>query len=157
MRRKDREITDSARIGEIIAKCRICRIGFNDCGRVYIVPLNFGYTESGGERVFYFHSAKEGRKIDLAASSPEVGFELDTGYELWEGETACEFSAGYESIIGSGKVSIVGDPAEKEFALKRLMYQSTGREDWSFDEKELGSVCVIKLTVTELSAKAHCR
>ena len=157
MRRKDREITDSARIGEIIAKCKICRIGFNDRGRVYIVPLNFGYSESAGERVFYFHSAKEGRKLDLAVSSPEVGFELDTGFELWTGETACEFSALYESIIGSGRVSIVDDPAEKELALRRLMYQNTGSEDWSFDDAALAAVCIIKLTVTELSAKAHCR
>ncbi len=157
MRRKDREITDSARIDEIIAKCKICRIGFNDRGRVYIVPLNFGFVKKDGERVFYFHSAKAGRKIDLIASAPEVGFELDTGYELGEGKVACEFTAWYESIIGSGRVSIVDDPAEKELALRRLMYQATGRGEWSFDDAALAAVCVIKLTVTELSAKAHCR
>ena len=44
MRRKDREVTDEARIDEIISRCNCCRIGFNDSGEVYIVPLNFGYT-----------------------------------------------------------------------------------------------------------------
>ena len=44
MRRKDREITDEAKIDEIISRCNCCRIGFNDSGEVYIVPLNFGYV-----------------------------------------------------------------------------------------------------------------
>ena len=39
MRRKDREITDEAKIDEIISRCNCCRIGFNDSGEVYIVPL----------------------------------------------------------------------------------------------------------------------
>lgn len=45
MRRKDREVTDEARIDEIISRCTCCRIGFNDSGEVYIVPLNFGYVK----------------------------------------------------------------------------------------------------------------
>ena len=43
MRRKDREVTDRGMIHEIIDRCMCCRIGFNDEGQVYIVPLSFGY------------------------------------------------------------------------------------------------------------------
>ena len=75
MRRKDREITDEAKIDEIISRCNCCRIGFNDSGEVYIVPLNFGYVKQDGRRTFYFHSAKDGRKIDLVKEGYEVGFE----------------------------------------------------------------------------------
>ena len=64
MRRKNREVTDRARIEEIIRSCHVCRLGFVDDGRAYIVPMNFGYVEEDGKYVFYFHSAKEGRKID---------------------------------------------------------------------------------------------
>ena len=39
MRRKDREVTDSQKIREIILSCRCCRLGFYDNGQVYIVPL----------------------------------------------------------------------------------------------------------------------
>lgn len=45
MRRKDREVTDEAKIDEIISRCNCCRIGFNDSGEVYIVPLNFGFVK----------------------------------------------------------------------------------------------------------------
>ena len=59
MRRKDREVTDNARIDEIITRCSCCRVGFNDGGEVYIVPMNFGFVKRGEKRVLYFHSAKE--------------------------------------------------------------------------------------------------
>ena len=75
MRRTDREITDAEKITQIIQTCHCCRLGFCDNGAVYIVPLNFGYAEENGKRVFYFHSAKSGRKLDLIAGTPSVGFE----------------------------------------------------------------------------------
>ena len=56
MRRTDREITDAEKITQIIQTCHCCRLGFCDNGAVYIVPLNFGYAEENGKRVFYFHS-----------------------------------------------------------------------------------------------------
>ena len=77
MRRTDREITDAEKITQIIQTCHCCRLGFCDNGAVYIVPLNFGYAEENGKRVFYFHSAKSGRKLDLIAGTPSVGFVLD--------------------------------------------------------------------------------
>ncbi len=53
MRRTDREITDAEKITQIIQTCHCCRLGFCDNGAVYIVPLNFGYAEENGKRVFY--------------------------------------------------------------------------------------------------------
>ena len=70
MRRSDRRIDDPSRIAEIVEGCDCLRIGFNDNGEVYIVPLNYGYESSGDSYRFYFHGAKEGRKVDLIASSP---------------------------------------------------------------------------------------
>ena len=83
MRRKDREVTDPQRIEEIISACHCCRLGFCDGGKPYIVPLNFGFfrREDGGY-TFYFHSAREGRKLDLIRQTGWAGFELDTGYQI---------------------------------------------------------------------------
>ena len=65
MRRKDREITDDYQIATIITSCNCCRLGFYDQDNVYIVPLSFGYEKKAGTRIFYFHSAKQGKKIQL--------------------------------------------------------------------------------------------
>lgn len=56
MRRKDREVTDPAKIQDIMERCTCCRVGFNDDGEVYIVPLNFGYKISDDKYTLYFHA-----------------------------------------------------------------------------------------------------
>ena len=73
MRRNEREITDPKIIEEIIHQATICRIALYDADYPYIVPLNYGY-ESGA---LYFHSAKEGKKIDLIRKNSRVCFEIE--------------------------------------------------------------------------------
>ena len=155
MRRTDREITDAAVIRDVIERCRCCRVGFNDCGAVYIVPLDFGYCCENGQYTFYFHSAKEGRKITLLQSAPQVGFEMDTGHVLHTAETACGHAAAFQSIIGTGKAELVTDPEEKLRGLSLLMLHETGKSDWDFPQKEADAVAVFRITVTELSCKIH--
>lgn len=155
MRRKDREVTDEARIDEIISRCNCCRIGFNDSGEVYIVPLNYGYVKQDGRRTFYFHSAKDGRKIDLVKEDYEVGFEMDCGYELHPGESPCDCYAEFSSIIGNGNVSIVADPDEKILGLQSLMKHTAGKENCEFRPEMLDAVCVFRLDVDRLTCKVH--
>lgn len=155
MRRKDREVTDPNKIREVIEASHCCRLGFYDGKEVYIVPLSFGYEEKEGGRVFYFHSAKEGRKIDLAAAAPSVGFELDTNYELVEGETACSHSARFQSVIGTGRVSFVETAEERKTALRSIMRHNTGKENWEFSDEMTEAVRILRLDVAELSCKEH--
>ena len=158
MRRKDREVTDPVKIADIISRCTCCRIGFCDDGEVYIVPLNFGYEIKDNSYTFYFHGAKEGRKIDLIRKNPEVGFEMDTDLTVYvsgEFEAACDYTARFQSVIGNGVLSIVSEPEEKKLGLSLLMEHSTGKREWSFHEKMLEAVAVFKLEVTKLSCKEH--
>ncbi|ONI43037.1 MFS transporter [Candidatus Epulonipiscium fishelsonii] len=155
MRRKDREVTDIKEIFKIIDECVCCRIGFYDKDEVYIVPMNFGYSVCDNSTILYFHSAKEGRKITLIKKNENVGFEMDTDYKLNVGETACSTSAKFKSIIGNGVISFVNNKIEKEFALKKIMYQSTKKDDWAFDEDMLESVCIFKIVINKLTCKVH--
>jgi len=155
MRRTDREVTDQDKIQDIVGRCICCRIGFNDDGRVYIVPLNFGYQKNENTYIFYFHGAHEGRKIDLIQRSPYVGFEMDTHYKLTEAELACGHSARFQSVIGNGTMEIVEDTKEKMIGLNLVMKQNTGKGDWTYDERYVNAVTVFKLTVTEMSCKEH--
>lgn len=155
MRRKDREITNLSKIREIIDGCYCCRLGFCDGGRAYIVPMNFGYEESDGKYTFYFHSAGAGRKIDLIGKNSYAAFEMDRGYKLKESDVACQCSAAFQSVMGGGRVSFVEEMPEKKSALQKIMAHNTGREEWSFSENMLKTVCVFKLEVEELSCKEH--
>lgn len=153
MRRKDREVTDEKHIAEIIHRCHCCRVGFYDNGSVYIVPMNFGCEKNESGYAFYFHGAKEGRKYELIRKSPDVGFELDTGYELREADTACGCSARYQSIIGTGNIAPVTDADEKIKALNLIMKHNTQKSGWTFDNRQLDAVCVYKLNIREISCK----
>ena len=158
MRRKDREVTDPIKIADIINRCTCCRIGFNDDGEVYIVPLNFGYAVKDNTYTFYFHGAKQGRKIDLITKNPVVGFEMDTDHAVYshgESEAACNYTARFQSVIGNGVVSIVSEAEEKKLGLSLLMEHSTGKREWDFDDKIFNAVTVFKLEVTKMSCKEH--
>lgn len=155
MRRKDREITDSAKINDIIRSCDCCRIGLSDNGKVYIVPLNFGYVCNNDKRIFYFHSASEGRKLELIKSNDYASFELDTAHKLVPGSSAHHCSYLYQSVMGEGKISIVTDDNEKIAGLNAIMAHYTGKTDNEFDPSVAARTVVIKLEVTEISGKMH--
>ena len=157
MRRKDREVLDEVKIDKFIRNCDCCRIGFYDKenNEVYIVPLNFGYSNVDNKRVFYFHGAKEGRKIELISKTKKVSFEMDSNHELIVGKMACNYSERYQSVMGTGLISFVEDKDEKIAALNEIMFQSTGKKDWEFPEPMLNAVAVFKIEVTSLSCKEH--
>ena len=157
MRRKDREVLDEIKIDEFIRNCDCCRIGFYDKenNEVYIIPLNFGYSHVDNKRVFYFHGAKEGRKIELISKTKKVSFEMDSNHELIIGKMACNYSERYQSVMGTGLISFVEDKDEKIAALNEIMFQSTGKKDWDFPEPMLNGVAVFMIEVTSLSCKEH--
>ena len=153
MRRKDREITDKKVISEFINNEQILRIAFYDEGDIYIVPVNYGYTYDE-QYTFYFHGAKAGRKYELTKGNPVVGFEIDGNYSLVEGEDACDFSASFQSVVGTGDLSLVDDSKEKVKGLNTIMKQTTSKSEWNYSDKMLEEVAVFKLNVNKLSCKA---
>ena len=155
MRRSDRELRDPGQLLEIIDACKVFRLAMAAEGRPYLVPLNFGYAYEGGQFEFYFHSALQGRKLDLLRQNPQVCFELDCGHQLQEAGEACGYSYFYESIVGAGRLEPVEDPAEKREALGCIMAHYTGRADWAFPQQALQQVLVLRLEVSQLSCKAH--
>lgn len=153
MRRRDRAVTDPEQIRVLLERGQIMRIGFCDAGSVYIVPLNYGFTDENGTYTFYFHGAAAGRKYALALQRPTVGFETDGAYEVIPAETACGYSAKFQSIIGTGTFSVVSDPAEKRTGLNAVMRQVSGKE-WTFSEQQVEQTAVFRLDVIQMTCKA---
>lgn len=154
MRRNDREIKDKALIEQFIAKEQIIRIAFYDNGDLYIVPLNYGFIYENDKYVFYFHGAKAGRKFELSKSSPMVGFEIDGEYELLQADVACDYSAKFQSVIGTGCLSIIEDYEEKIKGLNALMNHISGKSEWDYSKDMVDAVAVFRLEVDKLSCKA---
>lgn len=153
MRRKDRQVTDRAEIEAVLRSCDVCRVGFYDGEEVYIVPLNFGYREREGRLTLFFHSAGEGRKVELFRRGGRAGFEMDCAHRLVTAETACGYSELYKSIIGTGRVREVPEP-EKLEAMETVVAHYTDAKP-PIDPAMLARVRLFALDVDELSCKEH--
>ncbi len=158
MRRNDKKIESTAELAELLQSGDICHLSMVDDGKPYVIPLNYGYIEGGyleggtTNGALYFHSAPEGRKLDILRKNPQVCFSIVADHQLIEGVKACSWSASYRSVIGTGKAFILTEPAEKDEGLKILMAQYSDR-DYEFSEKDLERVVVIRVEIEEMSGK----
>lgn len=157
IRRKDRIVTEISHIIRILDEAKVLHLGLVDHGFAYIVPLYYGYIcDWKNEKiVFYMHSAKVGRKIELISQNSNACVALETDVELISGnDTPCEYGSFYSSFIGQGVASIVEDMEEKKYALNLLMANQAGRE-FVFTEQMVSAVAVIKVEITDYTAKAR--
>lgn len=155
MRRSDREITNLSEIDNIINSCDCCRIGLCDNGTAYVVPLNFGFISENGTRIFYFHSAAEGRKISLIKTDGQASFELDTAHKLIPNSSSHHCTYLYKSVMGLGKITIIDNYEEKLAGLNSIMAHYTGKSDNEFNRAVVDRTLVLKLVVEEISCKVH--
>lgn len=150
--RREREITDMSEILSILDKARIVQVGMIDGDSPYVVPLNYGYTMEDGALTLYLHGATAGRKIDILRVNPKVFVEIHTDVVPFEGKAACQHGTCYSSIMGDGVAELIEDPEGKMHGLSILMKTQTGK-DFEFTEKMVTAVTVIKVRVTDYTAK----
>jgi uncharacterized protein len=152
MRRQERQVKENADIEAIISRCDVCRIAFANNNVPYIVTMNFGYS-SGIIPVLYFHCAPEGRKIDLIRINNHVCFEMDTDHILCEAEKGCDWGMKFSSVVGYGKISIIGSYEEKKKGLDSIMAHYSDRKDFIYDERIMSKTTVLRLDIEEMSGK----
>lgn len=152
MTRREREITDLEEIRQILDKAKVVHLGLCDGDQPYVLPMNYGYVMEDGRLTLYLHGAKTGYKYEMIGRNPRVSFEMECDVMPFEGRMACQYGTSYASIIGRGRAEIVDDVQEKIEAMEILMKTQTGKE-FSFDEKLVSIVRVIKITALEFTAK----
>ena len=148
MRRKEKEITDIKSIEEIIGKAKVCRLAMSLDNCPYVVPVNFGYQD----KIIYFHSAIEGKKVDILKQNNKVCFEFDIDHELVESEKGCNWGMKFRSVIGFGKTSFIEKIEEKQKALEIIMQQYTTKH-FDFPTKQLNNILVGKIAIEQITGK----
>jgi nitroimidazol reductase NimA-like FMN-containing flavoprotein (pyridoxamine 5'-phosphate oxidase superfamily) len=149
MRREDKEINDIATIEGIIRKARVCRLALSENGRPYIVPLCFGYKDNN----LYFHSAREGTKLDIIKKNNNICFEVEIDVEFVKSKEACGYNMKYQSVIGFGKATFIEDIDSKRKALDIIMQNYS---DGSFEypvEAVKNTVTIIRIEVESMTGK----
>ncbi len=148
MRKKEKEITNIKSIEEIITRSKVCCLGLSLNDIPYVVPLSFGYKD----KTIYFHSAKQGKKIEILKKNNIVCFEFDIDHELVEAEKGCNWSMKFRSVIGFGKAYFIENMEEKQKALDIIMQNYTDKT-FEFPEKRLNNTLVGKIEIDQISGK----
>lgn len=153
MRRKDREVVDLREIAGILDQCKTCHLAMTDGDRPYVIPLSFAYDIIGGELSLYFHSAKEGRKLDILCKNSSVCFEICVeGEPIFEEKTPCNSGYYFSSVHGFGDVRFIDESHEKCAALSRIMRHQAGISV-DITEAQAAAVCVYKVVSTDFTGK----
>ncbi len=153
MRRSDRQVTDMKEIIDVIEDCTVCHIAMSQDDLPYIVPMSFGYEMKENEIVLYFHSAAQGKKIDILRQNHNVSFEMSHQKEIiYVKDEPCKSGCLYESIIGFGKIEFVEDIQEKCHGLSLIMKRQTGQKV-EFNQGQADTVELLKISTSDFTCK----
>ena len=152
MTKRETQVTDRDQIVHILDTGKVLHLGLAVDNEPYVVPMNYGYTLEGEKLVLYLHSAIRGKKLDMIRANPNVFFEIDCDLMPFEGRVPCQYGLVYSSIMGRGKAVLVEDVEEKKQAMSILMKTQTGK-DFSFEDRLVSIVAVIRIDVSEYTAK----
>ena len=152
MTKRERQVADPVQIAHILDTGKVLHLGLAVDNEPYVVPMNYGYTMEEGKLVLYLHSALQGKKLDMMRANPKVFFEIDCDLKPFEGSVPCQYGLVYSSVMGRGTARIVEDVEEKKQAMAILMKTQTGK-DFSFEDRLVSIVAVIRIDVTEYTAK----
>lgn len=148
MRRADKEVKDSGKLEEIIKQAFVLRIAMHDDPYPYLVPVNFGYE--AGE--FYFHSAPEGKKIDLIRRNNRICFEVEADCGVLKADRPCKWSTRYASVVGFGRALFLEDPQDKWRGLE-IIFRHYASEPFEVPLSSLERLAVIKIAVESMTGK----
>jgi nitroimidazol reductase NimA-like FMN-containing flavoprotein (pyridoxamine 5'-phosphate oxidase superfamily) len=148
VRKKEKEIHDRAEIEAVIRKAEICRLGLSVDNSPYIVPLNFGFEGN----CLYFHTAREGKKIDMIRQNNTVCFELEVDCEVARAERPCDWSMKFRSVIGYGKAFLLTDAEKKRRALDVIMAHYSGQQN-EYPEHLVDRLAIIKVEIEGMTGK----
>jgi nitroimidazol reductase NimA-like FMN-containing flavoprotein (pyridoxamine 5'-phosphate oxidase superfamily) len=152
LRRSDKQLNDSDEIEQLLASVRIMTVACCLKNEPYLFTVDFVWEPQ--TRQLWFHSATEGRKMDILKANPRVCVTVveDRGYI--EGE--CDHA--YRSLILDGEANVVTDLAEKRRALELLARKHEPQPEtvlarFAGDEEAVRKVAIVRITVNAISGK----
>ena len=153
MRRTDREISEPQALYEILKKGKSIHLGLRDGDGTYVVPVNYGVSDENGRWTLYFHGAMDGKKMDLIRQDPRASFCVTVEHGVIPGETAGNYSFAYESVMGTGRITLLEDLGEKRKGLACLFAQYAPEADFKAPDRMVEHTAVLRLLVEEISGK----
>jgi hypothetical protein len=119
-----------------------------DGNNPYVVPLCFGYAD----HTLYFHSANEGKKLEILKKNNRVCFEFDIDQSLKTNAKPCSWGMIYKSVIGFGNAYILSDIESKHKALNIIM-DNYSNQSFEYSNAAIEKTTVIKVEIEHMTGK----
>ncbi len=152
VRESHRGAYDRETIDKILDEGYVCHVGFSVEGQPYVIPTLYARI---GEAI-YFHGSAASRMLrNASAEIPMcITVTLTDGFVL--ARSVFNHSMNYRSVVALGKASLV-DAAEEKLEALRAFTEKIIPGRWNDarrpNEKELKATSILRLPLTEVSAK----
>src|SRR5271170_8054837 len=154
VREADRAVYDRAAAYKILDEGFICHVGFVVDGQPFVIPTGYGRVGDS----LYIHGSAASRMLRRVDEGVPVCVTVTLLDGLVLARSIFNHSMNYRSVVVLGKAVAVLDPKEKLEALRLLSeHILPGRwaESRQPNEKEIKATLVLRLPITEFSAKVR--
>jgi uncharacterized protein len=154
VREPERGVYDRAAAYSILDEGFICHVGFALDGQPFVIPTSYGREGD----VLYIHGSSASRMLRSLDNGVAVCVTVTLLDGLVMARSIFNHSMNYRSVVVLGTATLVTDPVEKLEAL-RLLSEHIIPGRWNEvrqpNEKELKATSVLRLPITEFSAKVR--
>jgi nitroimidazol reductase NimA-like FMN-containing flavoprotein (pyridoxamine 5'-phosphate oxidase superfamily) len=154
IREPQRGVYDRDAIYKILDEGFICHVGFAVDGQPFVIPTMYARV---GDAI-YFHGSAASRMLRNVSAGVSVCVTVTLVDGLVLARSVFNHSMNYRSVVALGKATLVDAGAEKLEALRGFTEKILpGRWDEARqpNEKELKATSILRLELTEVSAKVR--
>jgi uncharacterized protein len=154
IREPQRGVYDREAIYKILDEGFICHVGFAVDGQPYVIPTMYARV---GDAI-YFHGSAASRMLRNVSAGVSVCVTVTLVDGLVLARSVFNHSMNYRSVVALGKATLVEAGAEKLEALHGFtekILPGRWEEARQPNEKELKATSILRLALTEVSAKVR--
>jgi len=154
VREPQRAVYDRDAVNQILDEAFLCHVGFVADGQPYVIPTSYGRDGD----VLYIHGSAASRMLRNLDQGVPVCITVTLLDGLVLARSVFNHSMNYRSVVILGRATLVADPAEKLVALRALsehILPHRWNDSRQPNEKELKATSVLRLPISEFSAKVR--
>jgi nitroimidazol reductase NimA-like FMN-containing flavoprotein (pyridoxamine 5'-phosphate oxidase superfamily) len=154
VREPQRAVYDREAIYRILDEGFVCHLGFAVDGQTFVIPTMYARVGDA----LYFHGSAASRMLRAVTSGSNVCITITLLDGLVVARSVFNQSMNYRSVVALGNAVLVDEPAEKLAALEAFtekVLPGRWRDARQPNEKELKATSILRLALTEVSAKVR--
>jgi len=154
VREAHRGVYDREAIYQILDEAFVCHVGFATEGQPFVIPTMFARV---GDAI-YFHGSAASRMLRGLSDGLPVCITVTLADGLVLARSVFNHSMNYRSVVALGRATLIQEPPGKLEALRAFtekLIPGRWNDARQPNEKELRATSILKLPLTEVSAKVR--